>query len=49
MWQEFRYLEPVVALFIKNSCIGDFHDIGLAFNENLDHPKILSLKLYGCM
>ena len=57
--QRFTIIPNVARIQLSGTCCGtiyqkfmyygDFHDIGLAFNENLNYPKILSLKLYGCI
>ena len=57
--QRFTIIPNVARIQLSGTCCGtiyqkfmyygDFHDIGLAFNENLNYPKILSLKLYGCV
>ena len=57
--QRFTIIPNVARIQLSGTCCGtiyqkfmyygDFHDIGLAFNEDLNYPKILSLKLYGCM
>ena len=57
--QRFTIIPNVARIQLSGTCCGtiyqkfmyygDFHDIGLAFNEDLNYPKILSLKLYGCV
>ena len=56
--QRFTIIPNVARIQLSGNCCstiyqkfmyyGDFQDFGLEFNENLNYPKILSLKLYGC-